>query len=81
MPSVKHTLAFFSIRNLSFWKVDQKKKKKNRKCLLAWLMTIEKCYLIILGGTILRVIQDRHGIEIRKVRGKNGSYHMPARTY
>ena len=75
MPSVKHTLAFFSIRNLSFWKVDQKKKKKKnknktRKCLLAWLMTIEKCYLSILGGTILRVIQDRHRREIRKVRGK-----------
>lgn len=33
-------------------------------------MTIEKCYLSILGGTILRVIQDRHGREIRKVRGK-----------
>lgn len=45
-------------------------KKKYRKCLLAWLMTIEKCYLSILGGTILRVIQDRHGREIWTVRGK-----------
>ena len=57
---------------LEGWSEKKKKKNKNktRKCLLAWLMTIEKCYLSILGGTILRVIQDRHRREIRKVRGK-----------